>query len=96
MTLARRGMFGKPRYRNLAKMVKMSSVDEARISAHELMRHFSKLEQRKYRVATKRATVLVANRAQMQLRRKNLSRQKSDDFREIEMIFRNAAEQMIL
>lgn len=96
MTLSNRGMFGKPRYTNLSKMVKMSSVDEARMSANELMRHFSRLEQRKYKVATKRATVLAANRAQMQLRRKNLSRQKSDDFREIEMIFRNAAEQMIL
>ena len=96
MTLGNRGMFGKPRYTNLSKMVKMGSVDEARMSANELLRHFSRLEQRKYKVATKRAVVLAANRAQMQLRRKNLSRRKSDDFREIEMIFRNAAEQMIL
>jgi hypothetical protein len=96
MTLSNRGLFGKARYANLAKMVKMSSVDEARMSANELVRHFSKLQKRKYKVATKRATVQAANRANAQLRRKNLSRQKSDDFREIEMIFRNAAEQMIL
>jgi len=96
MSLDRRGMFGKPRYTNLSKMVKMSSVDEARMSAHQLKEHFAKLEQRKFRVATKRATVLAANRAQMQLRRKNLSSRKADDFREIEIIYRNAAEQMIL
>ena len=96
MTLGNRGMFGKPKYTNLSKMVKMGSVDEAKMSAHELVEHFSRLEQRKFKVATKRATVLAANRVRMQLRRKNLSMRKSDDFREIEMIFRDAAEQMIL
>ena len=96
MSLDKRGMFSKPRYTNLSKMVKMSNVDEARISAMHLKEHFVKLEQRKFKVATKRATVLAANRANAQLKRKNLSRQKADDFREIEIIFRNAAEQMIL
>ena len=92
----RRSMFTTPKYTKLSKMVKMASVDEANISAMELKRHFAKLEQRKYRVATKRATVLAANRANAQLKRKNLSRTESAEFREIEMIFRNAAEQMIL
>jgi len=92
----RRTMFVTPKYTKLSKMVKMRNVDEARISAMQLKRHFTKLEQRKYRVATKRATVLAANRAGAQLKRKNLSRKESDEFREIEMIFRDAAEQMIL
>jgi hypothetical protein len=90
-------MFAKqPKYKNLSEMVKMSSVEEARISAQELLRHFRDLKQRKYKVATKRATVLAANRAGAQLARKDLSEQKSDDFREIEMIFRKAAAQMKL
>lgn len=95
MTLDKRTLFGKPKYINLAKMIKMSNVDEARMSADELLRHFSKLQQHKYKVATKRATVLAANRANAQLKRKNLSRTESDDFREIEMIFRDAAERMV-
>jgi hypothetical protein len=90
-------MFSKqPKYKNLSELVKMSSVEEARVSAQELLKHFRSLKQRKYKVATKRATVLAANRANAQLARKNLSKQKSDDFREIEMIFRNAAKQMML
>jgi len=96
MSLEKRGMFGKPKYKGLSKMVKMSSVEEARISSQELLKHFNSLKQRKYRVVTKKATVLAANRANAQLKRKNLTRQKSDDFREIEMIFRDTVEQMEL
>jgi len=91
------GMFSKqPHYKNLSEMVKMSSVEEAKASAKQLLKHFRSLKKRKYKVATKRATILAANRAGAQLARKNLSEQKSKDFVKIEMIFREAAKQMRL
>ena len=90
MTLNRRGMFGKPRYTNLSKMVKMSSVDEARMSAHELVRHFTRLQQRKYKVATKRATVLASSRAKVMSKNKRLSPRVREEKAEISEIFKNA------
>ena len=90
MTLNRRGMFGKPRYTNLSKMVKMSNVDEARMSAQELLRHFSRLQQRKYKVATKRATVLASSRARVMSKNKRISDVKRREKAEIAEIFREA------
>lgn len=96
MTLDRRGMFGKPRYTNLSKMVKMSNVDEAKISAHQLLRHFSRLQQRKYKVATKRATVLASSRARVMSKNKRISPRKREEKAEIAEIFRDAYMAMVL
>jgi hypothetical protein len=90
MSLDRRGMFGKPRYTNLSKMVKMSSVDEARMSAEELLRHFSRLEQRKFKVATKRAAVLASSRARVMSNNKKISPMKRKEKAEIAEIFHDA------
>ena len=86
----RRSMFTTPKYTKLSKMVKMASVDEARISAHQLLRHFSRLQQRKYKVATKRATVLASSRARVMSKNKRISPRKREEKAEIAEIFRDA------
>jgi hypothetical protein len=92
----RNTMFGTPKHKGLAKLIKMDTPADARESSRELLRKFNKLEQRPSKVAYKRATVLAANRAGAMLKKKNLSSKERGEFRKIRGIYRDTAKKMKL
>jgi len=91
-------MFGPAKHKHLAKIVSLENPTEAKESASELIKEFDEAKTRPHQVEIKRATVLAATRAGMQLKRhkRPLSTQEKKEFRSIKKIYKKAANRMEL
>jgi len=90
-----RGMFYRPRrYKYLADIVRIDSVENAREAVRKLWEEFreAKTYAKKLRIA--RATLMAANIASVFTRRRNLSPEERSEKAEVERIYRGAANRM--
>jgi hypothetical protein len=94
--IKRRTMFGKPKNKALAKMVRLDSPSAARKSAIALKRRFHSMKTRPAKVATKRATVLASSRAKASGKKRNLSTKEKREFASISKIYKDAYKSMKL
>ena len=90
------GLFKPPRYKYLARIVKMDTVENARKAARKLLSIFRSAKTRAKKVRVKKATVLAANRAKVMAGRKDLSPQERHEFSVIAKIYRAAYKEMRL
>ena len=95
MSLGKRGMFGEAKSKTLSDIVKIDTLPNAEKSVLELQKRFSTLKRRHAKVKTKRATVLVANRAAIIAKNTKNPKMKSEKLR-ISGIYRKAASKMVL
>ena len=89
------GMFYRPRrYRYLANIVRIDSVENAREAVRKLWEEFheAKTYTKKLRIA--RATLMAANIASVFTRRRYLSPEERHEKAEVERIYREAANRM--
>ena len=91
-----RTMFGKPKHKELANIVKIDSPADARKSTSMLKRRFRHAKSRSEKVAIKRATVNASNRAGAFLSKKDLSASEKSEMRKVKKIYRMAYKGMIL
>lgn len=94
----RRTLFKKPKSKKLSRIISLESPslespEKALKSTRSLKREFSQAKQRAKKVRIKRATVLAANRADAQLKRKNLSVKERQEFVFINRIYRKTAKE---
>jgi hypothetical protein len=92
----RNTMFGTPRHKKLAKLIRQDTPTAAREAAREILSDFRDLSHRDAKVAYKRAVVLASNRAGAIQKKKNLSVKERAEFRKIQKIYRDTADKMKL
>lgn len=84
------------RFKYLGKIVRMDTPKNARESTKQLESEFNKAKTSQKRLRIFRATVLAKNRADAQLKRKNLSPPERKEFKQISQIYGNSAKRMKL
>lgn len=90
-------MFYEPaHFANLADMVKITSVPEAKVGSKQLKKEYHDAKTRAKRVRVKRAAVLAANRAHATSMKRNLKWGTKTRLREVSRIYRKAADGMII
>lgn len=91
-----KSMFGPPKHKELAKIVRIDTPENARKSAKQLLNKFKRARTREQKVTIKRSVVLAANRAEAIRKKKNLSAKERREMKQIEKIYRSAAKKMKL
>lgn len=89
-------IFFPPKYKKYADIVSLRTPEEAKGSVEILMKEFNNAETDEKKRRIKRVVVLAANRAMVARRKKDLSERERQEYREIEKIYRNAAEKMVI
>ncbi len=92
----KRSLFGPARHPKYAKIVKFTTIKDARESARRLLREFKSAKTRDKAVRVKRVTVLAANRAEAAAKRRKLSKRERHQLRRIAEVYRKAADRMKL
>ena len=90
------GLFKPPRWKYLARIVKMDTVENARKAARKLLQIFREAKTRAKKRRVKQATVLAANRAKVMAGRKDLSPEERHEFSVIAKIYQAAYQRMKL
>lgn len=88
-------IFGKPRYKYLADIVRIDNVDAARGAIEELWREFDEAVTLEKKRRIWRAADLAAKRCFAMLKRRNLSRDERAELRTIGRMYRRAADEML-
>jgi len=89
-------LFGPPRYKYLADIVKLDTPQNARESARILGENFGRAKTRAKKLRIKRATVQAANRARVMERNPKLSSWEHKQAGDIAMYYEEAYEEMVL
>lgn len=87
-----RSLFFKPKYKTLAKIVKMDSPKNARKTVKKLLQQCKEAKRPSAVLRRARAMQTAANRARAMLKRKNLSEKERKEFEKIAEIYDKAAE----
>lgn len=92
----KRSMFGPPKYKKYEKIVKLTSVEDAKESAKELLHEFKSAETKAKKLRVLRATQLAANRAEVMTKRKKrpLKSSTKREKKKIAAIYERATEKM--
>ena len=88
------GLFKPPRWKYLARIVKMDTVENARKAARKLVQLFKGAKSRVKKRRIKAATILAMNRARASAKRKNLSTEERRELSLIAKIYEKAAKKM--
>ena len=90
------GLFHPARYKYLADIVRIDTVENAKKAVRKLLKHFREAKTRAKKIRVKKATVLAANRARVLSKSPRISPKERQEFREIARIYERAAAKMKL
>lgn len=88
-------MFFPAKYQKYADIVSLESPAKARESKRELLNEYRSAKTNDKKVRVKRSAVLAMNRAEVTLKRKNLSDKERKEFREIKQIYASTISKML-
>lgn len=89
-------LFFPPKSKKFAEIISIESPNKAKKSVVELEKEFKKAKFHNSKVKIKNRTVLVANRVEATLKRKNLSDKERTEFKQILRIYRQSIKRMRL
>lgn len=87
-------MFGDPRYKKYAQMVKLDTEDNAKQATEDLMNAFWRAKTRATKIRILRVTVLAMNRANAMRKRRNLTSKERKELRKIAEWYCSAKDSM--
>ena len=91
-----RSLFHPARYKYLADIVRIDTVENAKKAVKKLLKHFRNAKTRAKKVRVKKATVLAATRARVLSKSPRISPRERQEFREVARIYERAAAKMKL
>ena len=93
MTRKKDTIFFAAKYKKYSKIISLRTPKEARVSVRKLKKEFDAAKTNAKKLRIFRAAQLAENRAKVSLKRKTLSLEEREEFREISKIYEKAADQ---
>jgi len=87
----KRTLFEKPKYKYLAKIVRLDTPENAKKSTEKLEKEFINAKTDKKRLRIARASQKASKIADASRKRKNLSRKEQSEYRKIAILYKNTS-----